>query len=125
MLEHTGTQARSTRRKAVQALAIHLLPEDFTVAVEETSLSSDPLTAVRAASASAGNAREAGSHSSTETPEIASSSKAESRKESSGGFEPGYQTASAWPTDREAKKSEYCTAIIRAPGSSTLTATER
>jgi hypothetical protein len=125
MLEDTGSHTRSTRRKAVQALAIHLLPEDFTVAVEETSLSSDAFTADRAENACPGNAREAGSHSSTETPDIASSSKAESRKDSRGVFEPGYQAESARPTDWSAKNAEYCTDIIRALGRRILTAAER
>ena len=77
-----AVQARSMSMKEAQALASQLRPEDFTVAVEDASLSSESLTAFLAERATSGKAREAGSHSSTATPETASSSKAASRKDS-------------------------------------------
>jgi hypothetical protein len=124
-LEGSGAQRRSSRRKDAHALAIQLRPEALTVAVEEASLSSEALTALLAARASSGKTREAGSHSITATPDIASSSKAESIKDSSVDGESGYQTASARPMKALAKKDEYCTAAMRAPGRIVLTAGER
>jgi hypothetical protein len=81
----------STVRKNLQALPSHFLPKVLIVASDDESLSSDARSADDAAVNSDGKTVWAGGHEMTDTPEIESSSRTESKKDSKSMFESGYQ----------------------------------